>query len=265
MTLLQFCIAAFSAATISYAALRTKSLNLSGALAAFLLGTIVFAIGGWSASILLVLFFVTGSLLSRLPSKSSNDEKEPPRNWKQVLANGWLPGIAMLVLYFRPDLREETTALFIGALATAAADTFATEFGVRYSKRAVSIATLQPIEKGLSGGVSLTGTLASILGALAITTGFYFSMPLGNLCELAGINWFLPLIFAGFVGALADSWLGATIQVKNRCSECDALTEKQIHCYRETEWARGFSWIDNNVVNAIATGVGGLIALHFIR
>ena len=268
MSFLETSIAIALAGVISIISVRARVLDLSGGIAAFLLGTIVFSIGGLSASIVLILFFIVGSALTRLPRKNhlrpTDDSSQLSRNWKQVLANGWIPGVTMLTLYLKPELREETTVVFLGAIATAAADTFATEIGTRYSKRTVSLATFRPIQNGLSGGVSFIGTLASVVGALTIAVGFYFSRSLGNLCEFAGINWFLPILAAGFLGAMIDSWLGATIQVKYRCGTCGSITEARTHCGNVSERISGITWIDNNVVNAISILMGGLLYLSLL-
>lgn len=257
--------ATLAAGAISLVSYRKHALSSSGAIAALVVGTIIFTIGGWSASIVLVLFFVGGSILSKLPAPHNNSTKDVPRDWKQVLANAWLPTVSMLLLQLHPELREQTSALFLGALATAAADTFATETGIRYGRSVVSIATFRPITKGLSGGVSTNGTLASVAGALLIAVGFALVQSLGNLCELAGVNWFLPLILSGVLGALSDSWLGATFQGKFRCTECGAIVEEKTHCEKNTKRITGISWVGNNLVNAIATGIGGVVFLSLLR
>ena len=53
------------ASLVAYLAYRVHSLNTSGAVAALIVGTVVFGIGGWQWSILLLLFFITSSGLSR--------------------------------------------------------------------------------------------------------------------------------------------------------------------------------------------------------
>jgi uncharacterized protein (TIGR00297 family) len=171
----------------------------------------------------------------------------------------------MVLLQLHPELREQTSTLFLGALATATADTFATEIGIRFGRSVVSIATFKPITKGLSGGVSIFGTLASIGGALLIAIGFAGVQSFGNLCELAAVNWFPPLILSGVLGALSDSWLGATIQKKLRCSECGTVMEEKMHCGKPTTRISGIPWVDNNLVNAIATGIGGAAFLTLLR
>src|SRR6266498_2252195 len=94
-------VACLIAIIISFSAFKLRMLSLSGMIAAFIIGGIIFAFGGISASVLLMFFFLSGSLLGRL-----NRKKSERRDWKQVLCNGIIPAIAVMIIYFRHDLRE---------------------------------------------------------------------------------------------------------------------------------------------------------------
>ena len=59
-------------------------------------------------------------------------------------------------------------AFGLGTLAAATADTWATEVGTLAGGTPRSIRTLRPVPAGTSGGVSVVGTLASVLGALLL-------------------------------------------------------------------------------------------------
>jgi len=66
---------------------------------------------------------------------------------------------------------------------------------------------------------------------------------------------------AGFAGALADSFFGATLQALRYCSRCQRLCETDPHtCESATSLVRGWGAIDNDAVNAIATVTGALAA-----
>jgi uncharacterized membrane protein len=70
------------------------------------------------------------------------------------------------------------------------------------------------------------------------------------------------VILAGFSGALVDSLLGATVQQVRYCDACRRETEVRVHdCGQPTRLIRGFSWCDNDMVNAIATAVGAAVAM----
>jgi len=228
-------------------------LTISGMIAATITGGIIFGFGGISASVLLMFFFLSGSLLGRL-----NRRKGERRNWKQVLCNGAIPAIAVIIIALRHDLREEITLLFLGALATATADTWATEIGTRFGKKTYNIFTFHPMKKGLSGGVSLIGIFASIIGACCIAA---ISLIRFNetdaLCGLVLVKVLPVITIAGAIGALLDSIIGATIQAKYRSPDGNITEVKSKGAVLHS----GISFIGNNATNLIATLWGGLLAI----
>jgi uncharacterized membrane protein len=63
-------------------------------------------------------------------------------------------------------------------------------------------------------------------------------------------------------GSMLDSLLGATVQAIYYCPACDKETERRIHtCGTKTRPLRGWPWMNNDVVNFIATLWGALIAM----
>ena len=70
---MQFIIGTLLAIIIAYLAFRARSLNQSGAYAAFLVGTIIFGLGGWEWAVLLLTFFITSSALSRMFKESKRE------------------------------------------------------------------------------------------------------------------------------------------------------------------------------------------------
>jgi uncharacterized membrane protein len=67
---------------------------------------------------------------------------------------------------------------------------------------------------------------------------------------------------AGVVGSAVDSLLGATIQGIYLCDVCAKETEAPIHrCGQPTRHLRGWIWLDNDVVNFLASGVGAALAV----
>ena len=86
-------------------------------------------------------------------------------------------------------------------------DTWATEFGKLSKQKPVSIITLLPIQHGLSGGITRIGTLGSLLGACLMGMLIWYALSMPSLI-IYGI------ILSGFMAALIDSMLGATVQGK---------------------------------------------------
>ena len=62
---MQLILGFFLAIIIAYLAYRARSLDRSGALAALVVGTVIFGLGGLNWAILLLTFFITSSGLSR--------------------------------------------------------------------------------------------------------------------------------------------------------------------------------------------------------
>jgi uncharacterized protein (TIGR00297 family) len=248
------------ATVVAYLAYRVHSLNKSGAVAALIVGTVVFGFGGWGWSILLLLFFITSSGLSRAFKKrkqglSEKFSKGSERDSGQVFGNGGLATLFVLVHAFYPESMIGWVG-FAASLAAVNADTWATELGVLNPTPPRMITDLRKrVEKGTSGGVSLFGTLASLLGAAVI------ALPAAWFAH----DWtLLPIIaVAGLAGALFDSLLGATVQAMYFCPTDQKETEKHpLHtCGTETVHIRGWAWLDNDWVNFACGAFGVIIAL----
>jgi uncharacterized protein (TIGR00297 family) len=251
-TVLRWSAAFATAAGIAALARRKRALTLDGAVAATAVGTVVQARGGLAASAALIAFFVSSSALSRVgEAKKARrgvlaQAKGGERDAWQVLANG---GVAAGWLLIGP----RDVGGFLGALATAAADTWATELGTLARTTPRRITTLRPVQPGASGGVTPEGTIASIAGAAVVAaTWRLLAAPSRAL---------VPTILAGTLGALTDSVLGATLQASYWCVRCAEATEVPVHprCGEPAHLVRGRRWIDNDRVNLLATFAGSLV------
>ena len=119
---------------VAYGAYRAHSLDKSGALAATLVGTIIFGIGGLQWAILLLAFFITSSGLSRAfkNRKAGLNEKFSKgheRDAGQVFGNGGLATFFAALHAFYPSSIIPWIG-FAASLAAVNADTWATELGV---------------------------------------------------------------------------------------------------------------------------------------
>jgi uncharacterized protein (TIGR00297 family) len=255
------------AVIVAYLAYRAHSLNKSGAVAATLVGTVIFGLGGWSWSILLMIFFITSSGLSRAFSnrKRGLDEKFSKgheRDAGQVFGNGGLATFFAALHAFYP----ESILPWIGfavSLAAVNADTWATELGVLNPTQPRMITNLgKRVEKGTSGGVSLFGTLASLLGAAVIALPAIILSPVGPL----SLNYILLISLAGLAGSLFDSLLGATVQAMYYCPTDEKETEKHpLHtCGTPTVHIRGWEWLNNDWVNFACSAFGMVVAFLFL-
>jgi uncharacterized protein (TIGR00297 family) len=246
------------AAAIALAAWRARSLTVDGACAAFVVGTATFGSGGWAATIVLLAFFASSVGFSRLGKarkRALGDiAKGGPRDAMQVLANG---GAATVCIVFaRIDLAHAAAWLagFATGYAAATADTWSTEIGTLARGTPRSILTGAPIATGLSGGVSVQGTLAALGGAIWIALA---AAATGYGLAVAAI-----VAILGFGGALFDSVLGAAAQVLRWCPACERACENDPHvCGTRTTRLRGFAWLDNDGVNFAATALPAALAV----
>ena len=257
------------ATLIAYFAYRVHSLNQSGAYAAAFTGTIIFGIGGWQWAILLLTFFITSSALSRAFKKRKQGLNEKyskghQRDAGQVFGNGGLAMLFAALHYFFPNELWPWLG-FAAALAAVNADTWATELGVLNPRSPRMINNFKKVvEKGTSGGISLFGTFAALVGSALI--GMLASM-FGPQPAAGSIGIIVTL--SGLAGSLFDSLLGATVQAIYYCPKDNKETEQHpIHsCGTPTTQIRGWTWLNNDWVNfgcgAFGTGIVFLLTFLF--
>jgi uncharacterized protein (TIGR00297 family) len=256
-----------AAAVIATIARRRGLLSSGGGIAAIGAGTL--AVGaGIKWGILLVGYFVAGSMLSRWRQMQKAAvtrgvvAKHGARDAWQVLANGGVflsTAIAAAITQ-----REAAIAAALGALAASMADTAATEVGTAVGGEPRSIITGQKVAIGMSGGVTVAGTIAMLGGSLVLGT---IALALGFSSHAA---W--AALAGGMAGALADSLLGAVVQERRRCPACGALTERRVHLCPSvgtegiaTDVVGGVRGFDNDWVNLTSTAIGALVAAVLSR
>lgn len=256
----------FFSSGVALFAYRRRSLNRSGVAGAVISGTTIFGMGGWSWGLSLIYFFVSSSLLSHFRERDKASaaadkfSKGSQRDITQAAANGGLATLFALIygLARTPRARRLARAGFTGALATANADTWATELGVLSASTPRLITTGKPVAPGTSGGITLLGNAASAAGAF--TLGVFFWLIQAGRRSLAKLP--LTALLSGTAGSLFDSLLGATVQAMYYCPACQVETERRVHrCGTSTLPLRGIPWMNNDVVNFLATGFGAGVAM----
>lgn len=251
-------------------AYRKRSLTMSGAIAAMVMGTIYYGSGSLLWFGLLLTFFITSTFWSKWKKRAKARfdhiyEKGGQRDAAQVFANG---GIGMLLCIANAIMPHPSwLLLFLGVMGTVNADTWATEIGSLSRSAPRSILSGKRVLAGTSGAISAIGTFATVMGASVIggaaAVSLYIAsdpaMPFPYTWSLL-IGLALCAAIGGTVGAFTDSLLGATVQASYRCTKCGATTEKHIHCNSITTLARGARWMTNDLVNALSSIVGGAVA-----
>ena len=255
---MQILIGVVFAGAVALGALRLRALTPGGAIAAWIVGACAFGAGSWPFAAVLFAFFIPSTLLSRIGRARKREladvEKTGARDAWQVFANGGAAAACAVAATLFHDAR--LAAAFAGAFAAASADTWGTEIGTLVQSPPRSILTLRPIATGLSGGVTLTGTLAEAAGALFVAA----------IASVVGVAPWWSIAAAGFAGAIADSLLGATLQELRYCPHCQRRCETDPHtCGSPTKLVRGSAWLRNDAVNLLCTTTGALAALLLAR
>ena len=247
----QFLLGILFGIVIAVASYHMRFLDLSGAVATFILAVIIFGIGASAWTVPILAFFVSSSLLSRYGKRRKQQfelvfEKSSTRDWGQVAANGGVAGLLVLASAAFPVY--DFYSLYLGAVAAVTADTWGTEIGLLTKGRTVSIVALRPVEKGSSGGVSEAGVMGGLAGAGLIALLGWFWYP--------DVHTAMIVVVAGGIGSAADSLLGATLQAQFECVVCGKRTERRYHCAQAAQRVGGIGWLNNDVVNLVCALAG---------
>ncbi|NJE25751.1 DUF92 domain-containing protein [Thermococcus sp. MV5] len=214
--------------TLGIMAYKLRALDNKGALAATFLGVLTLGLGGVYPFLALLAFVILGILATKyhFSEKIRNgiaQEGKGIRSWENVLGNG-LAALIFLVMEYCTKQDIFWSATF-SAIATANADTLASELGKIWGKTPRIITTLQPAVPGEEGAISLQGEAVAIAGAFVIGL---FAIPLSN----KWIEMLTAITLGGFLGCNIDSIIGATLE------------------------KRGL--VNNHHTNFLATFIGGL-------
>ncbi|MDG2992320.1 TIGR00297 family protein [Candidatus Synechococcus calcipolaris G9] len=212
-----------------------KLLTPAGLVHAWGLGVLVWATLGPPGYIVVMVYFLFGSGVTRLGlaqkkaagiAEKRDGARGPENVWGSALT-GALCGLLTLAL--PPSWHPLLWLGYVASFSTKLSDTCASEVGKAYGKRTFLITTLRPVPPGTEGAMSVEGTLAGFGGAAIIgLVGWW----VGLISPWA----ILVCIGAAFLANLLESWIGATFQ--------------------DT-----YPWLTNEVVNGINTTAGAALAM----
>lgn len=222
--------------------LPKKLLTPAGYGNAWVLGVIVWGALGWQGYATVLFYFFVGSAVTKVGmaqkeaygiAEARGGVRGPGNVWGSALT-GALCALTLVGLrLFSPgsqSLWQPLLALgFVASLGTKLSDTTATEIGKAYGQRTFLITTLQPVPRGTEGAVSLEGTLAGILGSMALAlVAWAVGLVDGNGVVLCAI--------AAFIATTVESLIGATIEEK-------------------------LNWLTHDLVNIINTTIGAAVGI----
>lgn len=144
--------------------------------------------------------------------------------------------------------------VYAAVMAESLADSVASKIGPLTDGRTVDICTFRPAQAGISGAVSLSGTLAALMGSICIGLLWLVSSRCGS-AEAALVA------VVGFLGCMFDSMLGSRVQVRYRCTCCGKVTERNEHCGAACIKEKGIVWMNNDAVNLLSNVFALVLAL----
>ncbi len=200
-----------------------------------LVGTIIYIGGGAGAWVLLFVTFLIASITSRLGLKRKErlgiaEERGGRRGAGNAIANCGVAAIGAIAAVTTPFAPAALTAL-VAALAAGGSDTVASEIGKAWGRSTFLVTTLGRVKAGTPGAMSLEGTVAGLLAAVALASA-------GAALGLIPASTIVIVVAGATAGALVESALGATLE--------------------------GPGILNNDMLNFINTAVAAVVALAFL-
>lgn len=231
--------------------LPKKLLTPAGYGNAWILGVILWGGLGWQAYVITLFYLFAGSAVTKVGlaekealgiAEARGGIRGPGNVWGSALTGAVCSLSVILLRLLGPSsaLADDTSGSaptwlallalgFVASLSTKLSDTTATEIGKAYGQRTFLITTLKPVPRGTEGAVSLEGTLAGVVGSIALSLVAWVV----GLIPLSGIA---VCAIAAFVATTIESLIGATIEEK-------------------------LAWLTHDLVNIINTTVGAIVAI----
>lgn len=215
---------------------RAGTVRPSGMVGGWVIGVVVFACAGWQGWILLFATFAAAAVSSRLGLKRKAvlgiaEERGGRRGAGNAFANTGLAAIAAALAVATAEGDWWRLAL-VAALATGGSDTVASEIGKAWGGRTYLVTTFARARPGTPGAMSVEGTAAGIVGALALAS-------LGAWLGLIPAGWIWVVVAGTVIGSLLESALAATLE--------------------------GPGLVNNDVLNFINTAAGAIAAVVIAR
>ena len=268
-------------------AYKAHFVDISGLIAAFVVGFTIWYTGGPASFVIILFFFMSAGLATKYKYKAKvvknvAQEGKGKRSWVNVFGSGIIPMMFSMAMYVAANVPELLAAgwpffLFggyVGSVATTSADTLASEVGVFSKSKPRLITNLRrKVPSGTIGAVSLLGEGVAIAAGLiigVIAVIFALLTPdwipglvtTGNVIIWEYVLFLVPLsILTAFIGCNIDSFLGAVLQNRFVCEICGAVIDKEFHCDYETKYIGGFKSFTNMHVNLGSSVMGSTLGI----
>jgi len=213
---------------------RVPVMTKGGWISAGILGTILWVCLSWQGWLSVVTYLLLGSLVTKIGYKFKNQigiaEKRGGRRGPENVWGSAATGMFFAILF---KLNMANLVLlkigFAASFAAKLADTFGSEIGKRYGTNTYLITSFKKVKRGTEGGISLEGTLASLLGSICMSLFMMFFSIINSK------NILFIVSISGLIATIFESIIGAQFQTKYKLS--------------------------NELVNAIQTSISSIIAI----
>jgi len=136
------------------------------------------------------------------------------------------------------------------SFAISICDTISSEVGTAVRGKTYNVLNFRAMQPGLSGGISLAGTVAGFVSLLILATCLHFILPVTNIQLL----W---VVATGMIGMLVDSIMGSRWQALWK--QGDSWSE--VSGFNQgAQLVKGLAWLDNHWVNFLSNGITMLCA-----
>lgn len=192
---------------MSLLALHLGVADESGLMSATVIGTTLILFTDLRFFILLLLFYILGSAVTKYRydiklERGIAEQAGGARGYANVFGNSMAP--LFFGMQYGVTGNPVFAVAFVASIATALADTMASEIG-KAEEKVYLITDFKRVEAGVSGGVSVKGELAVLVGSV-ITSLLALSLGI-----LDGYTAIIAAVSA-FIGVHIDSVLGATLE-----------------------------------------------------
>lgn len=204
-------------AILSVEVYKLHCLSKDGAIAALIVGVLMAIFGSVNSFFIMtffviVSFFATMKDIDKKMAMGLQEGQFGERRWRNVAAVSFPPVVITIVHYFVNFDDTLYTIAFLTSITVAAADTIASEIGIK-DPNVYMITTFKRTTPGINGGVSKLGTITSTIIAFVVAA-------LGWLVMTASLDWLLLLPFLfGVLGNFLDSLFGALLENRGLISK----------------------------------------------
>jgi uncharacterized protein (TIGR00297 family) len=160
-------------AVLALAGYLARSVTVSGAVGGFVLGAVMIVFAGWELYVVLLAFFIIGSAATKAGYERKRaaglaQERGGRRGFLHAWSNVGVAAVMALLIAFEAGAVPMLWIAALASLATATADTTASEVGQLAGRRAFLPLTLKRVPPGTEGAISIEGTLAGAVAAVVV-------------------------------------------------------------------------------------------------